>query len=334
MKNKLRIFRNFVEIHTYYSLRKSDSAFTDVFDKLKRNSVSDTEIARLYNFGLPFYEDFKKHYNKRLSLEIAYRTATRKFIKELDKLSSYYLKRWDLRLQLALEDDEIAYKDIFPDGRNFYRKGTYEERIRALFVLAERMLAYAALSDIQAEVQAFAEALLALRSSQQGYEMELADIRDKLEKKRKVLSDVLYGIAGGLQLHHYDDLELAENYFDSRYFNHTSTDNDNANSDEDDNLILLTKEGSIVAGERVAIFGNNIDANTRFLVQNDGEVPLRVWVSEMADAKVSDKAIVLAAGDDAHFSVADVLGEGEEAKLLIIANPAGSLANYVASVLA
>ena len=315
---------------TKRNTKRMKSLATDHITKLKKGATNDSVIQELYDYILPAYEAFTKYYTRRTTIEARYQMETQRFANAMALLMSKKIKRWEALSLLTYDDTTPEYNMIFPNGREPFRVGTYDDRISQTSSLAERLSMFSDLADLQTEVADYANDLFKLRDIQQGFEKDLADIRDTLEQSRFELAKKMHAVFGRLIFRYIDDLRLAENYYELQYLIRSS----NTDEEEDNNLVLLTEEGNIVAGERVALFGNNVSANINLLVENTGDVPLRVWVGNTADGEQPESALIIESEQSTSFVASDLVADGETASLLIIANPAGSVGNYMASVLA
>ena len=315
---------------TKRNTKRMKSLATDHITKLKKGATNDSVIQELYDYILPAYEAFTKHYTRRTTIEARYQMETQRFANAMALLMSKKIKRWEALSLLTYDDTTPEYNMIFPNGREPFRVGTYDDRISQTSSLAERLSMFSDLADLQTEVADYANDLFKLRDIQQGFEKDLADIRDTLEQSRFELAKKMHAVFGRLIFRYIDDLRLAENYYELQYLIRSSS----TDEEEDNNLVLLTEEGNIVAGERVALFGNNVSANINLLVENTGDVPLRVWVGNTADGEQPESALIIESEQSTSFVASDLVADGETASLLIIANPAGSVGNYMASVLA
>ena len=314
---------------TKNSHKKMKLLATDHISKLKKGATNDSVIQELYDYILPAYEAFTKYYTRRTTIEARYQMETQRFANAMALLMSKKIKRWEALSLLTYDDTTPEYNMIFPNGREPFRVGTYDDRISQTSSLAERLSMFSDLADLQTEVANYANDLFKLRDIQQGFEKDLADIRDTLEQSRFELAKKMHAVFGRLIFRYIDDLRLAENYYELQYLIRSSS----TDEEEDNNLVLLTEEGNIVAGERVALFGNNVSANINLLVENTGDVPLRVWVGNTADGEQPESALIIESEQSTSFVASDLVADGETAALLIVANPAGSVGNYMASVL-
>ncbi|MGB1207238.1 MAG: hypothetical protein ACPG5B_16440 [Chitinophagales bacterium] len=316
---------------TKRNTKRMKSLATDHLTKLKKGATTDSVIQELYDYILPAYEAFTKYYTRRTTLEARYQMETQRFANAMALLMSKKIKRWEALSLLTYDDTTPEYNMIFPNGREPFRASTYDDRISETSSLAERLQMFPDLADLQIEVSDYANDLFKLRDIQQGFEKDLADIRDTLEQSRFELAKKMHAVFGRLIFRYIDDLRLAENYYELQYLIRS---NNSTDEEEDNNLILLAEEGSVVAGERVALFGKNMSAKTNLLVENTGDVPLRVWVGNTADGKQPESALIIESEQSTSFVASELVADGETASLLIIANPGGSVGNYIASVLA
>ena len=221
---------------------------TDHHDKLKSNTANPM-IADLYQKFLPIYTDYKLLYVQMTANSGRYQSHTKQVGDLLQELSGHKIKRWDIKIQNEYLDDTREYSQLLPNGRAPFQRGAYENRIKELWALADKLHDFVTLHSIEQEVRQFATDLENARTTQQGFERSATDYSRTLEAKRVELAKMMHLIFASLMVIHIDNLSFVETYYDLQYLHSTSS-----TPSED------TPDGGITPDDGTT--GNNPDDNT------------------------------------------------------------------------
>ena len=189
---------------------------TDHFDKLYARST-DANIAALYVYGKPFFDDFSAQYRKTKNDAAIYRMHTMKVQSLLKKLQSTLIRQWDIKIQAVLDKNSADYLGLLPKGRIVFQTGAIEFRISAVKILANRLEDYPLLSALRSEIEDFYTQILQERSEQQGVELLVQSNVGELEKTRAALAQAMHAILAGLTQLYIGNLAKVESFYELRY---------------------------------------------------------------------------------------------------------------------
>lgn len=189
---------------------------TDHFDKLFAQS-SDATIAALYNYGKPFFDNFKAQYRKTQNDNAIYQSHTLRVQKLLNKLQSTLIRQWDTKIQIIIDKKSPEYLSLLPKGRIPFQTGAIEFRINNVKLLANQLENYPLLAALRAEIDDFYAQLLQLRTEQQGVEYLVQNNLVTLEKARADLAQAMHSILAGLTQYYIGNLSVVESFYELKY---------------------------------------------------------------------------------------------------------------------
>lgn len=189
---------------------------TDHFDKLFARS-SDATIAALYNYGKPYFDDFKAQYSKTQNVNAIYQMHTLEVQTLLKKLQSKLIRQWDTKIQVVIDKKLPDYLSLLPKGRTPFQTGAIELRINNVKALANQLENYPSLAALRAEIDDFHAQLLQLRSEQQGAEYLVQSNLVTLEKTRADLAQAMHSILAGLIQRYIGNLGVVESFYELKY---------------------------------------------------------------------------------------------------------------------
>src|SRR5687768_7938891 len=130
-----RLLQNSFEIQTRGSHKKAVTLTTDTTDKLR--ILSDPLLLAIYNNYLP-------HHDAYLALNAAvemgegtYKGKTLSFEIIIDSVTGK-LRLWEPPIRTIFPEDSPTEIEIFPNKRNPFLDGTYEQRLQAVKVLRDK----------------------------------------------------------------------------------------------------------------------------------------------------------------------------------------------------
>ncbi|MEM6297762.1 MAG: hypothetical protein AAF740_03635 [Bacteroidota bacterium] len=257
---------------TRESHRRMRLLATDHFSKLRKRAENDPEIKALLDLGEPYFEAYLKQLRTGSKESSLYRMNTARVEDLLAELSGTLARRWDVSIMVEYDKVTPEYEALLPKGRKVFQQGSYEERIEAIQVLAEQLTLFPVLDNLRAEVEEFGTKIVKARDIQQGLEGEDQYNVDELEKARKKLADVLYGIYGGLIRRFWEERKTVESFYELRYFRRGNAKSDdtirqtlNAIVPAEGSVTVL--EGELTEGDEVRF--TNVGGRTFFIASKE-----------------------------------------------------------------
>lgn len=190
---------NTFEVNTRGSHVKMLSIATDTEAKLEAEDA-DPNILELYTAYFPVYDAYRQiciNYDVQAGNRQGATLNVETMVKEdLPK----EVKKWEAQVRIIYVEDSPSERAIFPNKRNPFLQGTYEDRISAVGTLAARLAAdaNATLTAYAPTVQSYYNLLLSARDSQQVAEGTLNALSATREQQRLLVAAELYGVLGGL----------------------------------------------------------------------------------------------------------------------------------------
>lgn len=203
---------NTFEVNTRNSHRKMLSLVTDTHGKLS-GGIADADIAMLFALLDPIYNNYRQINIDHDVVAGNREGGTLAFENVLDQIS-VQLRVWESGVRAVHYEDTPEERAIFPNKRGPFQTGTYEERVSAIGVLAQKLSTIPALASTFALVQSFYNMALGTRLAQQQGEGALAQMSDLREQQRIIVADTLYGILGYLMFKYRSNRDMIDNYFD------------------------------------------------------------------------------------------------------------------------
>ena len=210
------MLQNSFEIQTQGTHKKAMSLITDTVQKLEGNS--NVLLLAIYTAFLPFFNAYQALNDAVGLLEGTYKGKTNLFETLIDNMGDK-LKDWEGKIRAVFPEDSSTEIEIFPHKRNPFYDGTYEQRLGALRILRDKLLEYTgdhiSLVAVQADIAAYYTLCNAARSTQQGKEGNLNDVRSQRETQRVLTMNAYLGIVyGGLLQQFFTDLKRVGDYID------------------------------------------------------------------------------------------------------------------------
>jgi hypothetical protein len=254
--------RNPFDTATKNSFRLMLIMAKDHLDKLFGN-VSDPDIAMIYAFVKPEYDAFMQAFNNVQMNTSAYKSRTMQMENLLLELSGKKAKQWDIGVQGQYLDDTAEYMDILPNRRGAFQKGSYDERVNALDIFAQKLANYPILATVQADVQTFFAQISTARTTQQGLEYQDTQLRKTVENTRIKLATAMHKSFAFLLYKYIDDVSQVESYFELQYIRTTPSTSQSVTYQS----FTVPANGKIVAypnkaitGKFLSIRNNSLDA--------------------------------------------------------------------------
>ncbi|MCF8257026.1 MAG: carboxypeptidase-like regulatory domain-containing protein [Flavobacteriales bacterium] len=174
---------------------------------------ADPVIGGLVTRTAPLSSTYSGRYSTWISASATYKGHTKLVDNLLLELSSLKIKQWDIQIQGQHLEGTAEYMMILPKRRIPFQNGTKDGQLSEVEALAERLLAYPALSATQTDVDTFAIAMRTARDNQQQKEQLVSMASDMLEQARLALCTMMYGNLGVLMDKYRDTPNMIENFW-------------------------------------------------------------------------------------------------------------------------
>lgn len=203
---------NTFEVNTRGSHVAGLSLVTDTDAKLHAG-IADPDILVAYNLLHPVYDAYRIININYDMVKGNYKGDTLAFSTLMDTLP-LNLRIWESGVRAVYIEDSHEEVAIFPNKRNPFLNGTYEDRITAIGALELKLSSIVPLAATHALVQSFYNAALSTRLTQQEEEGTVAQQSDLREKQRILVMDGMYGVLGLLMHKYRADRDRIASYFD------------------------------------------------------------------------------------------------------------------------
>lgn len=270
----------------------------DHLDKLGGN-ISDPDIAMIHTFVKTAYDNFMQAFNNVQLNSSSYRSKTMLMENFLSELSSKKIKQWDIQIQGYYLDDTPEYADILPNNRGAYQKGAYDERINAVNILAQKLLNYPVLANVQADVQNFFTQMINARTVQQGFEYQDSQLRKEVETMRVSLATAMQKSFAYLLYKYVDNVQQVESFFELQYIR-TSTNT---------NVSLAYQTFTVPANGKLVVYTGKAVSGKFVSMKNNSQDALTFFVTNNVNAISSTVAITLLSGEKEEEMPAEALAE-------------------------
>jgi hypothetical protein len=235
-------------VNTVESIKKALTLTLDHLAKLTANEA-DAEILAIKTAYLPLHDAFILAYNQLQSKLGLYHGKTQTFEEMLEELSKTKINEWRGTVFNIFPEGTANATAIFPQDREPFQKGTYDQRVEAVHTLSTTLATYttqASLVALSAVVMAYYLTLTGARALQQTDEGSVETLRSNLKAAHKIMCDGLYRNLGKLMAKYAETPLVVANYYD---------------------LTLLRE-----VGDESQVFNGSITANTIIsLTETEGE---------------------------------------------------------------
>jgi hypothetical protein len=184
-------------VNTRNSFKLALTLFEDTYAKLAADAEHDADVAVMYNDFKPFYIAYRDLYAQKQSTLGIYEGETLNFETLLSEMPTQ-VRRWEGQVRALFIEDSPEERAIFPNKRNPFLQGTYEQRVSAVETLFFTLSKYPALSAVANMVETFYNRLEATRLTQQKQEGQSSKIGSLLEKQHLITCQEMYGVLGRL----------------------------------------------------------------------------------------------------------------------------------------
>ncbi len=285
----------------------------DHLDKLNGNTA-DADVAMIYVFVKTAYDAFMQAFNNVQLNASLYRSKTMLMENLLAELSSKKIRQWDILIQGQYLDDTAEYADILPNNRSSYQRGAYDERINAVSILAQKLINYPVLTNVQTDVQAFFVQMSNARTTQQGLEYQDTQLRKEVETSRVTLATSMHKSFAFLLYKYIDNVQQVESFFELQYIRTTPSSGTN----------VVYQSFTVPANGRVVAYSNRVTAGKFLSFKNNSGDALSFFVTNNVSALNSTATMILLSGDKEEDVAVELLAE-DAASLgnLIIVNNTG-----------
>ncbi len=181
-------------VNTVESIKNALSLTLDHLAKLTANEA-DPEIAAIKAAYQPVHDAFITAYNQLQSKLGLYHGKTQTFEEMMKELSHTTLNVWRGQVFFIFPEGTADATAIFPQDRQPFQTGTYDQRVEAVHTLATTLGTYTtqpALLALGVNVQAYYLTLTGARALQQTDEGSVETLRSNLKEMHVLLCNGLY----------------------------------------------------------------------------------------------------------------------------------------------
>ncbi len=204
---------NTFEKNTRHTNVKMLSIATDTYAKLQAQSHI-AAVATILSSYEPVFQAYKNICAQYDMVAGTRKGETLQLKLLLDEQLHEELRKWEGAVRSVYVEDSAAEKAIFPKKRVPFLKGTYEDRILSINVLAKNLLKDGNFASLANQVQSFYNLLLSARDEQQQQEGKLGLLANTREQQRKLMATELYAAMAMLMYHFKSTPEKVAAFFD------------------------------------------------------------------------------------------------------------------------
>ena len=103
-------------------------------------------------------------------------------------LSGKWIDEWDIKIRYHLKRSSLEYAFLIPDGRAPFQKGSYDNRIKAVIGLIEKLALFPTLDFLLIALKNWIDKVTEFRSLQKKYNALYNDYLSKIEPCRQALA--------------------------------------------------------------------------------------------------------------------------------------------------
>lgn len=162
---------------------------------------------------------------------------TKIIAKEFSFLSGKYIDEWDIIMRYHLKRSSVEYAFLMPNGRASFQKGSYENRIKAVNELLEKVGAFPILSSLKQEINKWLEEITALRDSQKKHNLLYLKYLLQIEPCRKALSQEMDIITAYLLKENLINMAVIASFFMDKNKHLVKKETKIASTDSADNFL-------------------------------------------------------------------------------------------------
>lgn len=304
--------------------RQSNSKMLNIandHDSRLQAEKSDPDINTMWLFFNPLLLDFRNLYSlwqSAVSLKVS---KTLIFTNLLKELSEIWIRQWEGKVFFYFPEGSPEATAIFPRKRAPFQAENYEDRIQAVYTLAESMRPYEELREVVGDVNAKYQLLVQARDAQK-QAMQMAGKRlEDLEKQRRVLATALFKNVAGLMSKFNADPAEGQRFFNKSLIRKPGSDTD----------AVFTLGGEVNAGLTQVLalpkkFSLSINALAS-IVNSQGGSPLHFFFADNIAAQDSPLKGTVAPGESLEISAGE-LGWSSTNTYLIVKNAGSLTAEY------
>lgn len=171
---------------------------SDHLSKLENKKDDHPVLEYVYTSYKATYETYIDQYK---NWKLAYRywkAETLEVDNLLIALSSKWIRKWDMQIQLVFESTSPEYISLLPNNRKPFQNNRRDQRIVEVGTLLKALANYPVLVDVRQEVEDFYHTLRNKRDQQQMQEQAVQDTSTKLKEAAEELGVATYRNVGSL----------------------------------------------------------------------------------------------------------------------------------------
>ena len=321
-------FRNFFNNATKGSFKRMLILSRDHHDKLKQRATTNPAFIPLFEDFLPAFTAFETALTQVGNIALDRQQYTMRVETAFEQLRGGIIEDWDIRIAFRYRPSTPDYQFLMGIGRTGFYSGSYEQNLRQVRDLIDRLGRYSDLADVKTDVEAWYNATNAHRTHQQGLEGGLQSAQTAVEETRQQLADAMYKVYGGLITIYYNKRWELENFYEIKYLQRTTSTADKATNAENTPSI---PQKTILVDANTVILQDTFIENESIEIYNSGTTDNAVWLSSSATSARPATATIVAAGERVLYYVEE-LTDGSAPLAYLIAENLGIVAGKIGAV--
>ena len=316
MDSTWSLLRNTFDNVTKFNFKRMLLMARDHRDKLRMQALMNSDIHPIYVEVDTAFIHFEQMYNEVASNFAQYQAATQHFEEKLLELSSKYIKKWDITIQMELDDQDAAYKGLLPNGRAPFQSGAYDLRLSAVntLILNLQRNGNAALVSLAQNIQMWYAEADAIRTKQQGIEQVDAILRQDIENARAELSAVMHTAFFKLCVIYSRNLAKVETFYELKYLRATVSKKEEPTNTNTGNEI------TIPAAEILTIRQQIESPTQEFGLINTGNSIIYLWSSNKINSAVPADPLIVYPQQTIFFTLEEIADSSATPTLLLAKN--------------
>lgn len=186
---------------------------SDHLSKLENKKGDHPVLEHVYERYKTVYEAYVEQYKNWKLAKQYWQAETLEVENLLEELSSKWIKKWDMQIQLVFDETTPEYVSLLPNKRFPFQKTRRDERIVEVGTLLKSLENYPVLAAVRQEVADFYQKLRSKRDQQQQQEQQVRDSSTKLKQAAEELGVATYRNVGSLITIYAEEPKQLLNFF-------------------------------------------------------------------------------------------------------------------------
>ena len=284
---------NTFEVNTRGSHVKGVALSTDHKAKLESVGLTDAEVALWHTEFIPIWQSYID-IDQNYKLITGERKGKTQSVETLFKDLNDHLKIWEGKVHAEFPEDSDTEVEIFPNKRQPFQTGTYENRIQTIATLANKLGQYPGQAATKVLVQSFYNNILAAREAEQNKEGSQTNLSALREQQRILVMEAMYGDLGRAMFKYRTNPDLIEALFDVAALRSTSNG-------------AVTLPGSAPAGISNIDYGTTeINDDTPVTLKNLSAIDLVFFFSDAPGNDATGPTVPVVAGAEVSVTAGEL----------------------------